>query len=206
MPYTTFDPPLEFDGTPERAELNNRIINLQLEREAALADRDRLAAELAAIRQAIADPENQPSQFGTVPLSAYDQVRHDLDNARACYIRGDADRLQLKRNLAISRKWARRWKAKAKNIHYLAQMRGIQRDAAISFANREHAELARARAVLAHLSPELLRDWSIVIEHAIRCLGCYHDCTTYCPGIFPPSNEMAGIAAALEAAAQEMER
>ena len=82
---------------------------------------DRLAAELrfvtGAFRQSVQD---------------YDAIRER--NA------------QLTDELAVSRKWARRWKAKATFIHHLAESRGKRLESAVKFANRTHAELAAAVA------------------------------------------------------------
>lgn len=51
------------------------------------AERDALREEIAAIMQAITDPENQPSQFGTVPLAQYARLRERIDGAPISVVR-----------------------------------------------------------------------------------------------------------------------
>lgn len=64
-------------GIPKDTAIQGEINDLR----AALAERD---AEIGSIKQAITDPENQPSQYGTVPMTALQAVHAELHRTYEC--------------------------------------------------------------------------------------------------------------------------
>lgn len=69
------------DAAKPPAVLMNQLVNDKLELSAKLAERD---AEIERIMQAITDPENQPSQYGTVLMADMQKVHAELHRTYEC--------------------------------------------------------------------------------------------------------------------------
>jgi len=162
-----FDPPLVFDGTPERCELNNRIAALLVERDRLAAEVERLRkeSELRRVNWQNAAHEGdrlrkeEEEARGRASCNAWERDRLAAENERLRVLvtAQDLSWAACRDALAVSRRWAARWK------HVARLYRRLWRDAqGVAMAQADLAgelgeELARLRATFPPDAAGLLR-------------------------------------------------